>query len=106
MLVANEFHDSGAAKLCPPDNSAHISAHNSVSTRLDDPKNDSMRSNMKLHLAARAAYQRRLDENYQKACRRAEKKGRKLPPKDEYYNHWGYNYYSEFQSCRGGHCSY
>ncbi len=42
----------------------------------------------------RALYEARLEENYAKACRRAEKKGRKLPPKQQYYDHWGYSYYS------------
>jgi hypothetical protein len=28
--ILNDFYDSGAAKLCPPDNSAHISSHNAV----------------------------------------------------------------------------
>jgi hypothetical protein len=44
----------------------------------------------------RAVQNKRLEENYQKACKRAEKKGRKLPPKDQYYNHWGYSYASKF----------
>ena len=43
----------------------------------------------------RAVQNKRLEDNYQKACKRAEKKGRKLPPKDQYYNHWGYSYMSK-----------
>lgn len=43
----------------------------------------------------RAVQNKRLEENYQKACKRAEKKGRKLPPKDQYYSHWGYSYPSK-----------
>ncbi|UKZ56523.1 hypothetical protein TrVGV298_010360 [Trichoderma virens] len=76
--LADSFHDSGNAKLCPPDNSAHISAHNS-------------RAGITDYIRARQA--RKLDEAYQKAAKRAEKKGRALPPRDEYYDHWGYNYY-------------
>lgn len=34
-------------------------------------------------------------EAYLKARRRADKKGRKLPSKDEYYDHWGARYYSK-----------
>jgi hypothetical protein len=41
------------------------------------------------------AYQKRLDANYEKARKRAEKRGRKLPPKEDYYNHWGNQYYSK-----------
>ncbi len=84
--MAEEFHRSGAAKLCPPDNSAHISAHSAVKAA-----HGSTAFVQERLLAVRKA---KLDENYAKACRRAEKKGRKLPPKDEYYNHWGYSYYS------------
>lgn len=29
-LVTDAFHSSGAAECCPPDNSAHVSAHSSV----------------------------------------------------------------------------
>ncbi|KAM5355078.1 hypothetical protein ACJ41O_001724 [Fusarium nematophilum] len=89
--VADKFYDSGAANLCPPDNSAHISSHNAV--RAPDP-------DVPAHLAKkiqgrlRDMHERRLEENYQKACKRAEKKGRKLPPKKQYYDHWGYSYYT------------
>lgn len=85
--MARSFHESGRADLCPPDASAHISAHNSV--RLEDvsSKQDRVRQ---LHLLG---VQQRVDEQYKKAQKRAEKKGRKLPPKDEYYhNYWGYPY--------------
>jgi hypothetical protein len=35
----------------------------------------------------------RAHENYKKAQKRAHKKGRELPPRDEYYhNYWGYPY--------------
>ncbi|KAL7948262.1 hypothetical protein V8C42DRAFT_351505 [Trichoderma barbatum] len=84
--LADSFHDSGTAKLCPPDNSAHISAHNSVKT-LETPE----RAQFTAYFRARQS--RRLDEAYQKAAKRAEKKGRTLPPKDQYYDHWGYSYY-------------
>lgn len=86
--LADTFHDSGTAKLCPPDNSAHISAHNSVRT-LETPER------AKFTAYIRARQNRRLNEAYQKAAKRAEKKGRALPPRDEYYDHWGYNYYSK-----------
>ncbi|KAH7034662.1 uncharacterized protein B0I36DRAFT_82922 [Microdochium trichocladiopsis] len=64
--VADSFYDSGQAKLCPPDNSAHISAHNSVViTDVDGVKN--------------------------MAEERARKKGRRLDKNDsEVHNHWGY----------------
>ncbi|KAL7788272.1 hypothetical protein V8C37DRAFT_388540 [Trichoderma ceciliae] len=85
--VADSFHDSGSASLCPPDNSAHISAHNSVKT-LETPER------AKVAAYARARQMLKLDESYRKASKRAEKKGRALPPKDQYYDHWGYSYYS------------
>ncbi|CAI6085788.1 unnamed protein product [Clonostachys chloroleuca] len=91
--IANRFHESGAAQQCPPNNSAHISAHNAVSYKLTDPGNAEMIASKKVGDAARRAYQRRLEDKYQKACKRAGKKGRTLPPRDEYYSHWGYPYY-------------
>ncbi|RFU74450.1 hypothetical protein TARUN_7775, partial [Trichoderma arundinaceum] len=84
--LADSFHASGTASLCPPDNSAHISAHNSVKN-LETPER------AKLAAYARARQMLRLDEAYRKASKRAEKKGRTLPPRDQYYDHWGYSYY-------------
>lgn len=40
----------------------------------------------------RDAQNRRLEEGYKKAQKRAEKKGRTIPPRDEYYTTWGYPY--------------
>ncbi|KAF3764157.1 hypothetical protein M406DRAFT_226915, partial [Cryphonectria parasitica EP155] len=84
--VAQNFHDSGRAKLCPPDKSAHISAHNAVRQQSSDAR-DTVRDYL------RERQYRQLELDYQKACKRAQKKGRTLPPRDEYYNHWGYSYY-------------
>ncbi|KAF7543120.1 hypothetical protein G7Z17_g10998 [Cylindrodendrum hubeiense] len=86
--IDEKFHTSGVANLCPPDNSAHISSHNAVKLDLSgETKADAVRR------YAQDAHQRRLEESYQKACKRAEKKGRKLPPREQYYDHWGYSYY-------------
>ncbi|GFP57240.1 glycine-rich domain-containing protein 1 [Trichoderma asperellum] len=71
--LADSFHASGSASLCPPNNSAHISAHNSVRT-LDTSM---------LGAHAQARQQQKLDEAYRKACKRAEKKGRTLPARDQ-----------------------
>ncbi|RYP55715.1 hypothetical protein DL771_012456 [Monosporascus sp. 5C6A] len=85
--VSDFFHDSGRANLCPPDASAHISAHNAA--RLDDVSG----------LQARIRQQRllrmeqHLEENYRKALKRSQKKGRELPPFEVHrHNHWGYSY--------------
>ncbi|KAI0456358.1 hypothetical protein F5B21DRAFT_159247 [Xylaria acuta] len=81
------FYESGRAALCPPDNSAHISAHNSV--RVTD--NDSRRSRIQKQLQLR--HQKRLEDNYEKARKRAKQKGRDLPPRDDYYYYyWGAPY--------------
>jgi hypothetical protein len=45
--------------------------------------------------AAQIRHEKKLEENYKKAVKRAAKKGRVLPPREQYYNHWGYSYYSE-----------
>lgn len=84
--AAQAFHESGRANLCPPDKSAHISAHNAVRQQAS-----SHREKVLNH--QRDRHHRQLELNYEKACRRAEKKGRTLPPRDEYYDHWGYQYY-------------
>lgn len=81
--VTQNFYDSGQANLCPPDKSAHISAHNAVRNQsLDKVKNYS-----------KERQQRQLEHNYEKARKRAQRKGRELPPRDQYYDHWGYQYY-------------
>jgi hypothetical protein len=74
--ISDTFHSSGAARLCPPDNSAHISSHNSIK--------------MVVAKQAQTVFNTRLDIQYEKACRRAEKKGRKIPSRQDYYDHWGY----------------
>lgn len=89
--VAENFHSSGAASLCPPDASAHISSHNAVKSLEDPTAAAGGRNRVQARLAA--LQRQRLDDAYAKAQKRAEKKGRKIPPKDQYYNHWGYEYY-------------
>ncbi|KAK4462347.1 glycine-rich domain-containing protein 1 [Cladorrhinum samala] len=86
--LAESFHASGRASLCPPDNSAHISAHNSV-TLVPDPRvADTARERVQARIAL--VHQRRLNHAYSKACARAAKKGRNPPPRETYYDHWGY----------------
>ncbi|KAF2969983.1 hypothetical protein GQX73_g3622 [Xylaria multiplex] len=87
LYAPDKFYQSGRAALCPPDNSAHISAHNSVRVI----ENDSIRS--KVHRQMHLLHQKRLEENYEKARKRAKKKGRDLPPRDDYYYYyWGAPY--------------
>lgn len=86
MAVVNEFHESGKANLCPPDASAHISAHNAVKYHDEDSRR------AVAYKAMHDAQIARMDDNYKKAQKRAEKKGRKIPPRDEYYYYWGYPY--------------
>ncbi|KAI8954979.1 hypothetical protein F4801DRAFT_587161 [Xylaria longipes] len=81
------FYESGRAALCPPDNSAHISAHNSVRVTGTDSKRARIRQQLQLR------HQKRLEDNYEKARKRAKRKGRELPPKDDYYYYyWGAPY--------------
>ena len=88
--LADNFYSSEAANMCPPDNSAHISSHNAV--RVMDSS-----TNKKVGSAMRARQEQKLEKEYQKACKRAAKKGRSLPPREDYYSHWGYAYFSKFQ---------
>jgi hypothetical protein len=84
----NNFYDSGAAKLCPPDNSAHISSHNAVKiseTAARAQIYDMMRNRRKMEM----------DAAYEKACKRAAAKGRPVPQREVYYGGmgaWGYPY--------------
>ena len=75
VIVANDFHSSGAAKLCPPDNSAHMSAHNSVACVVTSQE--------------QARRQAILDHEFKRARNRAKKKGRDINSSKEYYDHWG-----------------
>ncbi|KAI1175598.1 hypothetical protein F4777DRAFT_598479 [Nemania sp. FL0916] len=85
--ASDRFHDSGRAALCPPDNSAHISAHNAVQVTDIDPIVS------RVHLRLRLNNQKRLEDNYEKARKRAKKKGRELPPRGTYYDYyWGAPY--------------
>ncbi|KAH8596636.1 hypothetical protein B0O99DRAFT_685632 [Bisporella sp. PMI_857] len=84
--VSNDFYSSGAANLCPPNNSAHISSHNAVHAKQSAIKAATFER-------LRRRRQMELDDAYKKACKRAEKKGRKPPSRDEcYYGAWGYPY--------------
>lgn len=90
IAVEDKFHKSGNASFCPPDNSAHISSHNAV-----DPGASIQGPEAAVRKRMQEIHQRRLEDQYEKARKRAEKKGRKLPPRQQYYDHWGYSYYSE-----------
>lgn len=84
--VTNNFYDSGAAKLCPPDNSAHISSHNAVRITHSDIR-------QRVFLTLRARHEIALDDAYKKACKRAAAKGRPVPVRDQYlYGGFGYPY--------------
>lgn len=84
--IAEAFYTSGQADLCPPDRSAHISSHNAVKV-VDADKRRQL-----VHQRSHNAQVARLEENYKRAQRRAQKRGRQIPPRDEYYLHWGYPY--------------
>jgi hypothetical protein len=84
--VLDKFYDSGAAKLCPPDNSAHISAHSAVKVAESETR-------AKVFDAMRKRRQQELDTAYEKACKRARAKNRPVPTRDAYYyGPWGYPY--------------
>ncbi|KAI1328963.1 hypothetical protein F5Y16DRAFT_367741 [Xylariaceae sp. FL0255] len=86
--TSDQFYESGRATLCPPDNSAHISAHNAVQVTGATGAESYVMSQ------ARKAHQARLEENYQKARKRAKKRGRELPGQNEYYySYWGSPYF-------------
>ncbi|KAF7902962.1 hypothetical protein EAF00_002864 [Botryotinia globosa] len=84
--VLDTFYTSGAAKQCDPNNSAHISAHSAV--RVEDSET---RASVFDRLSRRNKSE--MNRAYDKARQRAEKKGRTIPPRDDYYyTTWGYPY--------------
>lgn len=88
--IADQFHDSGAAKFCPPDNSAHISTHNAVPL-VGDP------TTQRITDRAAEARKKQLDEFYEKACKRAIKRGRPVPKKEQFVaDHYGMSYASQY----------
>ncbi|KAM7186669.1 hypothetical protein V8F20_011302 [Naviculisporaceae sp. PSN 640] len=119
--IAENFHDTQAAGLCPPDRSAHISAHNAVRTQYadgletlakrtrvgDDTAWSAQLANTRRRVMAQMAalHKKRVEEGYKRAKKRAEKKGRTIPARgkekglgaekeeDMYHDHWGYPYY-------------
>ncbi|KAI1816891.1 hypothetical protein GGS20DRAFT_583087 [Poronia punctata] len=75
--VSDKFYETQAAS-CPPSNSAHISAHNSV--KVTPPR----------RLQMLAVYHKsRLEDSWEKAKKRAAKKGLDLPRGEDSYNYWG-----------------
>ncbi|UQC87701.1 uncharacterized protein CLUP02_13220 [Colletotrichum lupini] len=78
----DSFDKATASQVCTPSNSVHISAHNSVRT-------DGSATHNIAHRQLRLAWRMRLDDAYERAKKRAAKRGRTLPPKEEFYNNWG-----------------
>ncbi|KAK1971066.1 hypothetical protein LY78DRAFT_166705 [Colletotrichum sublineola] len=89
----DNFNNSPAAAACDPSSSAHISAHNACHTDASSPLN-------KARGFQRSVWASRLDDGYERAVKRAAKRGKKLPPKGEFYDHWGSKYfqYAPFSS--------
>lgn len=86
--LSDSFHASGGAETHTSDTSAHISFHNAVKTiETEDRK--------KVTARVRARQRQWLEQEYKKAAKRAEKKGRTLPPKEDYFSQWGTNYTGE-----------
>ncbi|KAL2876249.1 hypothetical protein SGCOL_008422 [Colletotrichum sp. CLE4] len=78
----DSFDKATSTQVCTPSNSIHISAHNSVRT-------DGSATHNIAHRQLRAAWRMRLDDAYERAKKRSAKRGKTLPPKEEFYNNWG-----------------
>ena len=81
-----------------PRKSVHISAHNAIR-----PRDDTNEYQLKAKMQAEA-----LEKEYQKACDRATKKGKKPPKRDDYYysDAWGYPVYMPAYSPYIGYMPY
>lgn len=88
--LSDTLHASDGAETQTSGTSAHISFHNAVKTR-------ETKDRKKVTARVRARQRQWLEQEYQKAAKRAEKKGRTLPPKEDYFNLWGTNYTSEYR---------
>lgn len=89
--LSDTFHASGEAETHTSDTAAHISFHNAVKTRETADRK-------KVTARVRARQRQWLDQEYKKAAKRAEKKGRTLPLKEDYFDRWGTNYTGECRS--------
>nr|UWK20117.1 hypothetical protein TPOLY_g2 [Trichoderma polysporum] len=83
--LAESLHTPGVADTCPPDKSAHISFHNAVKTV-------ETAGRKKVTAQARKRHRQWLEQEYKKAAKRAEKKGRTFPAKENYCSRWGAQY--------------
>ncbi|TDZ16366.1 hypothetical protein Cob_v010708 [Colletotrichum orbiculare MAFF 240422] len=69
-----------------PTTAIHVSNHNAVRSN-----ESAVRKRYRSH--ARVVYKTRLDDSYERAYKRAAKKGKTLPPREEYYSHWDSKYH-------------
>ncbi|KAF4847989.1 hypothetical protein CGCSCA4_v005236 [Colletotrichum siamense] len=77
---------NASAKPSAPGAEVHISAHNAVLSK----ENGGRKA---LRYQQRQICKHRMDGAYERAAKRASKKGVKLPKPEEYYNHWGSTYH-------------
>lgn len=91
--LSDTLHASDGAEAHSSGTSAHVSFHNAVKTI-------ETAGRKKITARVRARQHQWLDQEYKKAAKRAEKKGRTLPPKEDYFSLWGTNYTRE---CRSVH---
>lgn len=82
----DRYEQSKEAASCDPTTSAHISAHNAAHS-------DNTATRDQALVTLRAVWRNRLDDAYDRASKRAAKRGKKLPPRGEYYNNWGSTYH-------------
>ncbi|KAM0521306.1 hypothetical protein ACHAPE_002784 [Trichoderma viride] len=83
--LSDTLHASGGDETHTSNTAAHISFHNAVKTKETADRK-------KVTARVRARQRQWLDQEYKKAAKRAEKKGRTLPPKEDYFSRWGTNY--------------
>lgn len=82
------FHRTAASSYHPPDRSAHISAHSATYMFSSDVRD-------RVGEQARARLASLLDYHYARACRRAARRGRTIPPRQDFFgDHWGYAYHT------------
>ncbi len=94
--ISDAFHSS-KANLCLPDQSAHISTHNAIPEAPESAYDPRTARRHKVEERQRLAMEKQLNDAYEKACKRAIKKGRQPPQKKEFREkHYGFEHASAY----------
>ncbi|KAJ2899339.1 hypothetical protein MKZ38_003268 [Zalerion maritima] len=81
--INEAFRESAPASAKNSETASHVSNHHAA--RVEEDAVSALRTSARVG----ALHRKMLDEAYQKACKRAKKKGRPAPEKETHHDHWG-----------------